>query len=235
MYILSIMLYNMSMVHNAKEAATKLRKQGKSYKEIAESLNVSKSTLSYWFKKRLWSKDVTNHNTKKALLKSALHMKAMNAERSAQLKKAYRETEKEAGVLFKKYKKDPLFVAGLMLYLGEGDKTTKNNLVRVANVDFNVLQITKLFLEKYCNVKKEQIRFWVLLYPDLKKEVCENIWLDKLDLTKENLYKAQEIQGRHKTKRLIYGVGNIILGDKHLKVKILKWIELLSEDLIKEK
>ena len=118
-----------------------------------------------------------------------------------------------------------------MLYLGEGDKTNANNLVRIANIDFYVLKIFLKFLVSFCGVSKNKIRFWVLLYPDLDLKECEGKWQKELNFNKENFYKAQRIKGRHKTKRLIYGVGNIILGNKRLKIKILKWIDLLSKDL----
>lgn len=213
--------------------ATKLRKQGKSYSEINKLLGVPKGTLSSWFKNIEWSRNISKQNIDTSRIKNSERIKKLNKIRSCKLEKSYQEAKIEATKEYEEYKNQPVFIAGLMLYLGEGDKTNANNLVRIANIDFYVLKIFLKFLVSFCGISKSKIRFWVLLYPDLDLKECEEKWQKELNLNKENFYKAQRIKGRHKTKRLIYGVGNIILGDKRLKIKILKWIELLSKDLSK--
>ena len=200
--------------------ALNLRKKGKSYSEINKLLGVPKGTLSYWFKNIEWSHDISKRNTNTSRVKNSERIKRLNKIRSYKLEKSYQEAKIEATKEYKEYKNHPVFIAGLMLYLGEGDKTNANNLVRIANIDFSVLKIFLKFLILFCSVDKNKIRFWVLLYPDLDLKKCEEKWQKELSLNKENFYKAQRIKGRHKTKRLIYGVGNIILGDKRLKMKI---------------
>jgi hypothetical protein len=118
-----------------------------------------------------------------------------------------------------------------MLYIGEGDKSKDNPRVRIGNIDVNVLSIFIKFLERYCLIPREKVRFWLLAYPDTDTNLALDWWSKKLNLTKNQLYKTQIIEGRHKTRKLLYGVGNIILSSRVLKVKILKWIDLISEDL----
>ena len=121
-----------------------------------------------------------------------------------------------------------------MLYAGEGDKSLGSNLVRISNAEARFLRIFKQFIDKHCSVRAGKMHFWVLLYPDNDIDICERYWEKETGISRQQFYKNQRIEGRHKTKKLIYGVGNIIIGDKVLKVKILEWIRLASEELSKD-
>ena len=115
----------------------------------------------------------------------------------------------------------------LMPYLGEGDKSLKNNNVRITNTDPHVLTLFAHFLVKVCEIPQARMRAWVLLYPDLNIDECLMFCSQKNNLSKANFYKSQVIKGKHKTKKLHYGVGTLIIGDKRLMVQILEWIGLL--------
>lgn len=214
-----------------KNKAIELRKSGANYNLISKETGITKGMLSYWFSKEKWSIDVLKKNKEINIKESRERILLMNKQRSIQLSEKYRLVEKEAVLEYQKFKNDPLFIAGLMLYLGEGDKSNVNSSTRISNIDYFVLNIFIKFTLKYCNKSISDIHFWVLCYPDLSIEICERWWMEKLSLKKENLYKTQVIQGKHKTKRLLYGVGNIILSGKALKIRILKWINLVCEDL----
>ncbi len=56
--------------------------------------------------------------------------------------------------------------------------------------------------------------------------------MKELGLKNSNLYKFQAIPGKHSKKKLRYGVGNTILGNKFLKIKILEWIRLAEIELL---
>ena len=213
--------------------AVRLRKLGQSYNQIHQALGTPKSTLSWWFKHEEWSNDVTILNRNKANLKNKENIEKLNRLRSEKLKKHYENAVSEAEKEYRLYKKDNTFIAGLMLYSGEGDKSLENNLVRMANIDFKILKIFFIFLLKFCSVNRAKVKIWLLIYPNLDEEICKKKWSEETGLSYNHFYKTQVISGRHKSRRLPYGVGNIILGDKYLKVKILKWIELLSDDILK--
>ena len=80
---------------------------------------------------------------------------------------------------------------------------------------------------------EEKIKFWILGYSDLDIEKCISWWKKELNLKEINMYKTQIIVGRHKTNRLIYGVGNITISGKSLKIRIIKWIKLMCDDLMR--
>ncbi len=214
-----------------KEIAIKLRSSGKTYTEISRELGILKGTLSGWFCGLEWSDTAKKLNSLNANTKARAHMIQMNILRKEKLTAGYELMKVTAENEFSLFATDPHFIAALMLYLGEGDKSLKTGMVRITNTDPAVLRIFTIFLEKFCAIKKERLRAWILLYPDLNENDCKKYWSQALLLPHENFYKSQTIQGKHKTKRLHYGVGTIIIGDKRLKVKILRWIELLSEQL----
>ena len=214
-----------------KRRAYELRKLGKSYNFIVKELGVPKSTLSYWFKYISWSRDIKNQNTKEVKKVSTKRIISINEVRKIKSVVKHAEMRREAEKEFEKYKNDPIFIAGLMLYLGEGDKSIKTGHIRICNIDPQVLKIFIRFLIMFCDVSIEKIRFWLLCYPDHDIKKCLNWWSESIKLNKNQFYKTQVIQGRHKEKKLIYGVGNITITSVFLKTKILKWIEMMSEHL----
>ncbi len=213
-----------------KEKAIEFRKQGKPYNEISRLLGIPKSTLSEWFSREPWSQEVWKKNDNTVPEKYTPHLKVMHAARSAQLGKIYTEVREQATATFQAYKSDPLFAAGLMLYLGEGAKYDRNQ-VSIANSDPVVLKVFLNFLKKYSTLSEHKIKFWLLSYPDLDQEICLDYWLGHLKLERSALHKTQVIQGKSMARRLLYGVGNIRICDTSLRVKIDLWIKLLGEDL----
>lgn len=213
-----------------KNSAFDLRRLGKTYSQISKDTGISKGTLSYWFSQCSWSQDIKNKNRAKNIIISEERINKLNTGRKLSLIVKYKKAETEAAQEWQKFKKDPFFVAGLMLYWGEGDKSLNNHMVRISNADFGILKIFKLFLLKYCSVKEEKIRAWILFYENLDAVLLKERWAKELQVPFENFYKSQLIQGRHKKRKLLYGVGNLIIGNKFLKVKILKWIWLASQE-----
>lgn len=202
-----------------------LRKQGKTYREIEKLLGVSLSTLSDWFKNEEWSQDIKKINREIHIKTSTDHLKKMNNDRRIMLEKKYKEVEEEAEKEFKIYKNDPLFMAGLMVYAGEGDKSSRN-LTRISNSEFYLHLVFIRFSEKFLNIRRDKIKVWLLLYPDHIIENCIKIWSEKLGINKLNFNKSQVIQGKSKLRKLQYGVGNSIISSTSLKKKMMKWLEL---------
>lgn len=214
-----------------KRKAWELRKEGKSYSSIRKELNISKSTLSYWFQYLDWSREIRNENAKEIKKESTNRIILMNKTRKKQSSEKHEKMKKEAIEKFEEYKNSPTFIGGLMLYLGEGEKSLKNGRIKICNTDPAVLKIFMRFLSAFCGVNTEEIRFWLLCYPDHNIKKCLNWWSGSIGLSKNRFYKTQVIQGRHKEKKLLHGVGNIIITNVFLKTKVLKWIELMSNYL----
>ena len=214
-----------------KEKAFELRRLNKSYKQISRELGIPLGTLGGWFKDELWSQDIRDKLGREASLafpEKLRRIVAVNKERWEELHKTYRQ---EAVKEFSKLKEDPLFLAGIMLYWGEGEKQQKSSQVRLANSEPEMIKIFNLFLTRVLKIPPEKISAWLLLYPDLVDSVQKNFWSKTTGIPIEQFKKSIYIKGRHPTKRLSYGVCTIFISSCALKERILKWLELYQDYL----
>ena len=128
-----------------RQKALELRLKGKSYSQIKEALNVSKSTLSLWLKGYPLTKDQINSLRGKNPKRIEKFRETMRLKHESRLKTVY---DKKMKTLLPLTNKE-LLVAGLFLYWGEGSKTTGN--VSINNTDPDVLKFTLFW---FCNVLK---------------------------------------------------------------------------------
>lgn len=214
-----------------KEIAVQMRKNGKSYNEIYNALKIPKATLSGWFSEIGWSKEMRKKLASKVQIQHTVRLVELDKIRGQHLAKAYEEAGREAiedlGVL----KYNPLFIAGLMLYWGEGDKATKAQ-VRLANTDPELIKLFVFFLIKVCNIPKEKVGIHILTYPDIDDKANRQYWSEISGIAPEKFLKSVHIQGRHKTRRLGHGVCSVYVSSTYFKVKILEWLKLLPEELM---
>ncbi len=219
-------------MRNDKETAFKLRKTGKSYREIRSLLSVPLSTLSDWFRNQKWSNNLAMELAEKSKTKSTIRLKELSRIRGEHLDKLYKEAEIEAVQEFQELKYHPLFIAGVVIYWGEGDKVGRGAF-RVTNSDSSMLRLFVDFLIKVCRVDQKRIRLGLILYPDIDHEQAVNYWSREVGLDRSHFTKCVEITGRHKTKRLKYGICLVSFSSTYLKCKMMVWIKLLSQELIK--
>lgn len=84
---------------------------------------------------------------------------------------------------------EPLYVAGCMLYWGEGSKNI--NTVQLTNSNPNMLILFKKFLLMYWKLSNENITISINCYTDLHSvEEIEEYWISTLSLTRDNLRKT---------------------------------------------
>lgn len=210
--------------------ATKLRKEGWSYRKLSNELGIPLATLSHWFKDEKWSTQVKQKLESKSIASSTSRIIRLNKARGKNLDKLYKQARTDAKEEFAELKRHPLFVAGVMAYWGEGDKASRNGF-RITNSDLGLMKIFINFLRQVTNKDEDRIRAWVLVYPDLDKDKCVEYWSKGLGLNKNNFTKSIAIQGRHKTKRVTHGICTISYSSRFLKEKMLIWISLLANEL----
>ncbi len=163
-----------------------------------------------------------------------MRIRALDRVRGQHLKQIYQEAREEAKEEFESLKLYPLFILGVAIYWGEREKTTRH-FVRIANTDPLMIKCFVSFLRSICGVAPQKIRSWLLLYPDLKEKACKNFWIHHAGLAHNNFSKSVVIQGRHKTKRLGYGVCSVSVGSTYLKEKMMVWLSLMPEEAQKRK
>ncbi|RLG12026.1 hypothetical protein DRN69_07125 [Candidatus Pacearchaeota archaeon] len=220
-------------MRNDRHFAIKLRKQGKSYNKISGELKIPKSTLSDWLSDIKWSEDIKKELTRKANYIARKRLRLINKARKKMWEEWRKEARQQAVKEFPRLKKNFLFLAGLMLYWGEGDSKMENSVVRLSNTDPMMIKIFSYFLQKICLVTIEKIRLQMILYPDLNEGVCKKFWSEAAVIPESQFYKTQFIQGKHPTRRLTYGICIIRTGGRQLKEKIYTWIKLYQQELMR--
>ena len=222
-------------MRNDRHLAIKLRKEGISYNKICKELGIPKSTMHYWFRNLRWSQQIKKELTEKAKTQSTKRLQAViqaQRKRWKAYRKYYREEAKKE---FPILRSNPLFLAGLMLYWGEGDSNLKNQ-VRLSNTDPRMIKLFNEFLQKICKASKEKIRLSLIIYPDLTDEDCKKFWSNRVKVSLNQFDKSSIIYGRHPTKRLENGICIIRVNNSPgLKEKIIIWTDLIVKDLNKLK
>lgn len=215
-----------------KVRAYKLRREGKSYKQIRELLRIPLSTLASWFKDEEWSKEIKDRLDKEHSLSSPTKIKAIigaNKKRWAKIHQEYRETgEKE----FEKLKDNPLFLSGIMLYWGEGNKNPKDSRLVLTNTDPLMIRLFYKFLIGIMQAPKDKINVWLLLYPDLADDMQKRFWNKATGVPLSQFKNSIYIKGKNPTKRLSYGVCNIYVSSRELKEKMLVWLDLCQKKML---
>lgn len=217
-----------------KEIAIQMRRHGKSYNEIITALRVPKSTLSGWMSKIDWSRELKQKLRQSAQDVHTIRLKELNKTRGANLARAYEEACTEARTEFEILKYNLLFIAGIMLYWGEGDKLTKYSTT-ISNTDPYLIRLYVFFLENVCRIPKEKIKAHVLIYPDLDEKACCLYWASQSHIDLSRFTKCTVIQGRHKVRRLTHGVCMVIVSSTYFKVKVLEWLKLLPDELMNQR
>lgn len=215
-----------------KQTAIKLRKQGKSYQEIAVSIGVPKSTLSNWFSGVLWSEKTKNYLSGLARDNARKRMTAISHKKRDELRNAYQKQRIIARKQFRKFIKGRLFVAGLMIYWGEGDSKLENGMIRVANSDPLMIRLFYKFLKTYLPEVSSKAKIYLVLYPDLNEETCQRHWSKEVGLPLDRFIKSSFIKGRHPTKRLSYGIGTLTVSNRLYKEQVMTWINLAKQENI---
>ncbi len=166
-----------------REQARILRHQGKSYTEIKESLDVSKSTLSVWLNDMpLSAKQI--RQLRDLNPKRIEHFReTMRKKREARLLLAYEKATLDIGILSSR----ELFLTGLYLYWGEGTKSSRG-VTAIANTDPAVVRAFLFWLSSV-GVKKSLLKVKLHLYQDMNIKKETTFWSKELDIPARNFRK----------------------------------------------
>jgi len=176
-----------------REKVIKLRiNEELSYTQIQRRFSIPKSTLSYWLKDFPLSKQrisvLNAQGRKKSEAKVERFRRAMQVKREKEEDEAYKRYVKK----FEEIAKSEIifFVAGLMLYLGEGDKKNKNR-VNLANTDSEVIKFFIKWAVCFFDISKKDIRVQLHLYEDMEIIKERDFWKKELGLLSSQFYKIQ--------------------------------------------
>lgn len=206
-----------------------MRKEGRTYREIERDTGVSRATLSSWFRNETWSKHLSDEHMSRNRGASKDRMERMNIVRRLKLQYEYALMEAEAQKEYETYKHEPLFWAGLMVYLGAGDKGSASQM-RVSASDSYPHTIFAQFAKRYLGLPQEQLRYSLALYADTDLGGQVREWASKLGVPVEHIYAPHVIEAKEGAKRLRYGTCISIISNTARKKKLLKWLTLAQSE-----
>lgn len=151
--------------------AIDLRKRGLSYKEILPRVNVSKGTLSHWLK----DIELTSEQKEKLMTKKLLssYKGAKSNQKYAEQRRMLimQKAKREVAYLVK----NPLFIAGLMLYWAEGAKGYYEK-VAFSNSDPELVRLMMRWLREICHVEETHFRISLYIHKFHVRKNVRNFW-----------------------------------------------------------
>ena len=212
------------------QQALQFRKRGFTYSEIAKIVGVSKSTVSAWLAKKAFSKKVKKENAEPAAQENVKRIGLLNKARKNERTTRYAEAVRSAETEYVHYKQNTLFIAGLMLYLADGDQKDSSR-IRLSSTNAESHRIFISFAQTFLGVASGDISFWVALYPGMDEAKHMKRWSQAIRLSVSQFGKTQYLTVAKAPKTLHPGSGNTIIGNTVLKKKLMRWIELVSKEL----
>ncbi len=207
----------------------KLRRTGKSYGQISKASGISKSTLSNWLSGKEWSDKITIQLAEKNRKSSYNALAKFSRLKHLDTLKRYKNYRVEAANDFNQLKSKKLFLIGVAIYWGEGDKTNKGK-VGVINSDVNLLKLIVSFYRKILKISEEKLRAGLFIYEDIDEGKAIEYWSSELNLNKDQFIKTQVLPSRsHRTKSKVkYGMCNIYFSSVEINIKMKEWIKILA-------
>lgn len=176
---------NVSKRHwKLKEKARLLRSRGLSYKEIKCQIPVAKSTISLWCRDvhltkeqlcRLWEKRDTSLKGIKAIQKMFWQRRC----------DAFMRGVARGG---KNVKANERFIAGLMLYWAEGNKSTHS--AAVANSDPRVIRFMARWFKEFFQVANHEFSIYLHLHTGQNENKIKRYWSKLTGVPIQNFGKS---------------------------------------------
>lgn len=211
--------------------ARKLRKKGKSIKEIEKLIGVRRSSIS------VWVRDISLTAAQKERLAGRGHSLEVTEKRRQSrlsngtrlrtrfLRKGFRDIET--------MKEVDLLVLGIGLYWGEGSKTNRGS-IELSNTDPRVIQIHVLFLTSVFKFPMSKVHAHVGLHSHLSIEKAERYW-SKISGIPLRQFQKTSMQrskgGRGERDRLPFGTFTVGVYDTAARIRLEGWIQAVYKRL----
>lgn len=214
------------------EKTLKLRRIGHSYNEISNKLNIAKSTVSNWLSDKNWSNLIKSKLIKNNRQKNINNLIIINKLKHFKTIKRHEEYRNKARFEYDKLKYNRLFLTGLAIYWGEGEKADSGR-VSLVNSDARMLKVVINFYRKILKIPEEKLRAALFIYNDINENKAMDYWSKTLNIGKNNFIKTQILPSRSRLTRnkVVYGMCNIYFSDTEINIKIKEWINMMGDDM----
>lgn len=215
--------------------AQELRYKGLSYREILQTISVSKSTISLWCKDiQLTEKQKIRLLNKKQLGQRKGSLVAAENKRKARIKrteKIKKEARKTVGRLSNRDK----FFTGIALYAAEGNKS--DGKAGFSNSDPKLIKFMTNWFMVFAKVPMKKLRGAIWLHEGLSEKNSKKFWSNLINLPFNQFHKTYIAKVKMNSKKVRknihqYGVFQIRFSDSAIHRKIMGWISAVFDDKI---
>ena len=165
-------------------AAKKLRIEGKSINLIAQTLEVSKSSVSLWVRDIILTTEQKENLTAAKSYNFKYELNDKKKKEALEKRKSSQEKGKE-----KAREKDLLHCMGSMLFWAEGTK--KKNSITFTNSDPNMMKLFVKFLRERLDVQNDKICMHINCFLNRKEDIIisQQYWVECLNISGCKIYK----------------------------------------------
>ncbi len=212
-----------------KEKARILRKKGYSINQIVKEAGFTKASVSVWVRDIVLTKA-----QKKKLSERGRSVESVEKRRISRLSNENNKRQKiinNAKKDFSSINLDQLKLIGIILYLGEGSKTSRG-MARIANSDPLVVKIMLRFFTEICNVPEYKFRGHIHTFAHASIEKTERYWSKITGIPRKQFYKTYikpSSASLQKRKTLPFGTFDLSVNDTKLFLTIMGWIEKIKK------
>lgn len=210
-----------------KQKAQELRRQGKSYMEIVQTLQIPKSTVSCWCKdipltKRQVKRLYVNKKTG-ALRGSYIAAQNKKNARQQQRKNLYKMGIKQVGKMSKRDR----FITGIALYAAEGTKTDKG--CAFSNSDPSIIEFMVRWFRDFLAVPNEKFHAAIWLHEKRSEKQAIKYWSCLTHIQPINFYKTYIAENKINSRKIRkhiheYGVFTFYVSDVVLIRRMMGFI-----------
>lgn len=204
-----------------------LRKQGLSYSEILARVPVAKSTVSLWLRDVGLAKKQKQLITQKRIDGRLRAIEAIRRNKIQRVKDIKDSAREEVALLIS----DPFWLAGVILYWGEGSKEHDRACpVKFTNMDLPMHRLFLRWARKYLLIPDENLLFELFIHEKADIERAKKYWMENLGFTPDKL-RVYFKTHNPKTKRKRVGadyfgvLSTIVYKSIPLNRKIAGWVE----------
>jgi transposase len=215
--------------------AQKLRHQGLSYKEILQTIFVSKSTISMWCKniqltegQKLRLLNKKQFGQRKGSLVAAENKRNARIERTKKIRDL---AKKDIGRIINRDK----FMVGIALYAAEGNKN--DGKAGFSNADPKLIKFMTDWFMSFAKVPIKKLRGAIWLHEGLSEKKSKKFWSSLINLPLNQFHKTYIAKVKSNSKKVRknihqYGVFQIRFSDSAIHRKIMGWIYAVFNDKI---
>lgn len=185
----------------------------KSMVEVADRLCTTPSKVGYWLQK---------YNISRRSWSESSYVKQNPRGDPFKIKKNLNQKDKE------------LLVAGLMLFLGEGNRIDKHT-IQLGNLNPDLLQIFTKFLRDLCGIKESKFKILVRLHKKFDKNKAGIYWSKTLTIPRQRVlvYTHNDPRSKDSQQRSEYGIATLMFCNMKLKKWLTDKIKEYTQRLIK--